>query len=162
MWPPRSPCGENRVLRYGTVRYMYLLHETLHYVSSFLLLAYRYLPLVMSSTSLPGTIPRRCPPSHRKPDYFPSFPQRHPSLSLSLVHDTLSTLQHTSGRYLGNTRQDEQSGCPPSLPLFCQAIQTTIIKQTAMCSDVHYPIPRNRKLLNRVRYCTSFYAEATR
>lgn len=38
---PRSPCGENRVLRYSTVRYMYLLDETLHYVSSFLL---RYLP----------------------------------------------------------------------------------------------------------------------
>lgn len=53
--PPRSPCGENQVLRYSTVRY--LLHETLHYVSSFLLLAYRYLPLdvqVMSSTSLLG------------------------------------------------------------------------------------------------------------
>lgn len=172
MWAPRSPCGENRVLRYSTVRYMYLLHETLHYVSSFLLLVYTlqvpYLPLdvqVMSSTSLLGTVLKRYPPSHRKPAYFPSFPQRHPSLSLSLVHDTLSTLQHTSGRYLGNTRHTYiNNQNPPSLTPLLPS-DTNNHHQTnshAMCSDVHYPIPRNRKLLNRVRYCTSFYAEATR
>lgn len=161
MWSPRSPCGENQVLRYSTVRY--LLHETLHYVSSFLLLVYRYLPLdvqVMSFTSLQvgsvDTVLRRCPPSHRKPAYFPSFAQRHPSLSLSyIIHSAPYNIPQV-GTYLGNTRQNVQSESPPSLPLFCQAIQTTIIKQIAMCSDVHYPIPRNRKLLNRVRYCTSF------
>lgn len=116
MWPPRSPCGENQVLGYSTVRY--LLYETLHYVSSFLLLVYRYLPLdvqVMSSTSLQvgsvDTVPRRCPPSHRKPAYFPSFPQRHPFLSLSLSYTIQSAPYNIPqvGTYLGNTRQDEQS-----------------------------------------------------
>lgn len=104
MWPPRSPCGENRVLRYSTVRYGTCCMR--HYIMS---AAFGYLPT--------GTY-RSCllPPSHRKPAYFLSFPQRHPPLSLSLVHDTLSTLQHTSGRYLGNTRHTYiNNQNPPSL-----------------------------------------------
>lgn len=159
MWPPRSPCGENRVLRYGTVRYLCMRHYIMSAAFCYLSTG-TYLCTYRSCLLLPsryrGTVLRLCPPSHRKPDYFPSFPQRHPSLSL--VHHTLSTLQHTSGRYLGNTRHTyiNNQNPPPLSPSFCQAIQTTIIKQTAMCCDVQYPRPRNRKLLNRVRYCTSF------
>lgn len=86
---------------------MYLLHETLHYVSSFLPSAGRtghvfYLPLGMEVSFHDAALPPTGKQIvfHRSPNDIPLSP---------LVHDTLSTLQHTSGRYLGNTRQDEQS-----------------------------------------------------
>lgn len=58
MWPPRSPCGENQVLRYSTVRYgtcgmrHYIMSAAFCYLST---LQVPYLPLdvqVMSFTSL--------------------------------------------------------------------------------------------------------------
>lgn len=103
------------------------------------------------STTLPSL-----PPTGNQPIFHHSPNEIHLSLSLSYTIQSAPYNIPQVSTYLGNTRQDVQSESPLSLPLFCQAIQTTIIKQTAMCSDVHYPIPRNRKLLNRVRYCTSF------
>lgn len=168
MWPPRSPCGENRVLRYGTVRYMYLCMRHFIMSAAFCYLSTCTLQVPTSARtghvfSLPPgmEVPfhdAALPPTGNQIIFYRSPNDIHLSLSLSyIIHSAPYNIPTWVTRHTYINNQN-----PPSLPLFCQATQTTIIKQTAMCSDVQYPIPRNRKLLNRVRYCTSFYAEATR